>query len=239
MAEARRLRRVLSGVAVGAGGVGYEQKLSAKPVEQRPPAAGLHWWSEKHLRAQRWPTAPLSPLPLSRTLSARRHAGWAAGCAVPGASNGQKPPSVHRAAQTRAGGDVREVEAAGAAGVGARGRVEAARYVADRRSKEPEHEHREDVTAHGREKISNFDADVRRNGKSLCFRAGIQRSTAAGYGEAKSSRRAKIRLNKRACTSMPTPPLSSSRRSTRSRRPSPPARTSPETSAPPSPRPRA
>ncbi len=33
-------------VAVGAGGVGYEQKLSAKPVEQRPPAAGLHWWSE-------------------------------------------------------------------------------------------------------------------------------------------------------------------------------------------------
>ena len=46
MAEARRLRRVLSGVAVGAGGVGYEQKLSTKPVEQRPPAAGLHWWSE-------------------------------------------------------------------------------------------------------------------------------------------------------------------------------------------------
>ena len=51
MAEARRLRRVLSGVAVGAGGVGYEQKLSAKPVEQRPPAAGLHWASETHLRA--------------------------------------------------------------------------------------------------------------------------------------------------------------------------------------------
>ena len=71
MAEARRFRRVLSGVAVGAGGVGYEQKLSAKPVEQRPPAAGLHWASEVHLRAQRWPTAPLSPLPLSRTLSAR------------------------------------------------------------------------------------------------------------------------------------------------------------------------